>query len=678
MGIKKFFAVEDNTITNALKSNLRTRGTGSNMGASDILEVFSIYGQTLDNSTGSQELSRILIKFPVSGSAAGEIKAARNSEEIPGSGSVSFYLRLFNAKHSQTVPRSATVNVMAVSQSWSEGTGMDMEEYKDLGFSNWLSSSSTVAKASLADAIDTSGVAQNDFFTMTVPTIAGGDGVTYKFLFDSGTDVDANEEANTFGISLTAVSDDADAASVLVKAINGVADNKYKYGAANLGADSTLAAGTLGLTAAIGSSTTKVTLTMDDEGAAGNVANVLAAGVGFENNLLLESSFTDGSGPWANVGGDYHSSSYTAANGTMPNYTFTFEKGTEDLELDVTSLVEEWLADTQENYGFGIFLTSSQEAFHSSSTGLDVGSVIHNPDGSKDSFYTKKFFSRGTEFYFKKPTLEARWDSSDKDNRGNFFYSSSLAPAANNTQTLFLYNYVDGQLTNIPNITTVYVQLFSGSNSPEGNPIRLSKGTYVDEDNLFVVTGGLSADTGIYTASFALTAAASPLETLYDVWGAGNGSTAPGTIQAVQYYTGSLTPSVRSARQENTIPTYKTSIVNLKGSYSRDEKARFRMMIKEKSRTPTVYTKAVSITNTDIVEDAYFSILKIKDNDVIIPFGTGSTDNNYTRMSYDISGNYFDLNMDMFEKGYQYGIKVAYYLDSRYIEQKEIFKFKVE
>ena len=34
--------------------------------------------------------------------------------------------------------------------------------------------------------------------------------------------------------------------------------------------------------------------------------------------------------------------------------------------------------------------------------------------------------------------------------------------------------------------------------------------------------------------------------------------------------------------------------------------------------------------------------------------------------------------MDMFEEGYQYGIKVAYYLDSRYVEQKEIFKFKVE
>ena len=45
MAIKKYIAEKDNTITNAFESNLSTRGTGSNMGASDILEVFSIYGQ---------------------------------------------------------------------------------------------------------------------------------------------------------------------------------------------------------------------------------------------------------------------------------------------------------------------------------------------------------------------------------------------------------------------------------------------------------------------------------------------------------------------------------------------------------------------------------------------------------------------------------------------------------
>lgn len=529
MAIKRFTAIEDNTITSALKSNLKTRGTGSNMGASDILEIFSLYGQTIDTTTtsGSQELSRALIKFPVEGTADGQIKAARTSGAIPASGSVDFYLKLYNAKHGQTIPRSPKVNIYAVSQSWSEGTGLDMEEYKDTGTSNWLE----------------------------------------------------RETATSWGLP----------------------------------------------------------------------------------------------------GGEYHSASYTAANGTMPSYTYTFENGPEDLEVNVTSLVEEWIKGTQANYGFGIFLTASQEAYYSGSSGQYTGSILHNPEGAKDSYYTKKFFARGTQFFFKKPTIEARWDSSKKDNRGNFYYSSSLAPAANNVQTLYLYNYVDGQLVNIPGTSTVYVQIFSGSTSPTGNPIQLSSGSYVPSSNLFVVTGGLSTEVGIYTASFATTASATALETLFDVWGTGNGSTAPGTVQATQYFTGSFSPLVRTPMAVNTIPKYKNSIVNLKPTYSTKEEPRFRVNVSEKTKTPTVYSKAVeSSADTKIIEDGYFSVLRTYDSEVIIPFGTGSSNNEYSRLSYDMSGNYFDLDISILEPGYQYGIKFAYYLDNRYIEQSEILKFQVE
>ena len=45
MGIKRYVANKDGTITNAFLDDLETRATGSNMGASDVLEVFSIIGQ---------------------------------------------------------------------------------------------------------------------------------------------------------------------------------------------------------------------------------------------------------------------------------------------------------------------------------------------------------------------------------------------------------------------------------------------------------------------------------------------------------------------------------------------------------------------------------------------------------------------------------------------------------
>ena len=136
MAIKKYYANKDNTITNAFQQNLTTRATGANMGLSDILETFSIYGQASGNST---ELERILIQFPIN-----EIVSDRAAGIIPNSGEVSFVLNLYNAPHNQTTPRELSLVVLPVSSSWEEGTGLDMDEYKDVTKngegSNWINS----------------------------------------------------------------------------------------------------------------------------------------------------------------------------------------------------------------------------------------------------------------------------------------------------------------------------------------------------------------------------------------------------------------------------------------------------------------------------------------------------------------------------------------------------------
>ena len=79
MSILRYTASLDNTITNAFEENLTTRGTGSNMGASDILEVFSIYGQA---ASSSSELSRVLIQFSLS-----QATSDRNAGLLLASGS---------------------------------------------------------------------------------------------------------------------------------------------------------------------------------------------------------------------------------------------------------------------------------------------------------------------------------------------------------------------------------------------------------------------------------------------------------------------------------------------------------------------------------------------------------------------------------------------------------------
>ena len=104
MAIKRYYATKDNTITNAFKSNLTTRGVSGNMGQSDILEVFSIYAQASSSSGLSSELSRVLIQFDTTA-----INADRTAGVIPASGSVNFFLKMYDAEHSQTTPKNYTL-----------------------------------------------------------------------------------------------------------------------------------------------------------------------------------------------------------------------------------------------------------------------------------------------------------------------------------------------------------------------------------------------------------------------------------------------------------------------------------------------------------------------------------------------------------------------------------------
>ena len=65
------------------------------------------------------------------------------------------------------------------------------------------------------------------------------------------------------------------------------------------------------------------------------------------------------------------------------------------------------------------------------------------------------------------------------------------------------------------------------------------------------------------------------------------------------------------------------------------------------------------------------------DESTIINNSTGSA-TKHTYLSYDVSGSYFDLDISILESGYMYGIQLAYYLNQSWVEQEEIFKFRVD
>jgi hypothetical protein len=296
------------------------------------------------------------------------------------------------------------------------------------------------------------------------------------------------------------------------------------------------------------------------------------------------------------------------------------------------------------------------------------------------SYYTKKFFARSSEYFFLRPNLEARWDTTTKDNSANLIKSSSLATGDDNLNTVYLYNYVKGKLQNIPDSATnsnskvLHLSLYSSSAGNIYDKLPLPKGGGVTTSGFHNVTGGIVSE-GIYTESFATTHS---VDSVYAAWHFND---------LDSYHTSSeITLNTLAASNFNPDPDYVTTIDNLKATYSQKEEARFRLFVRSKNWDPNNYTVMQSTQNSEVVEDAYFSLHRIVDEYEVIPYGTGSaispqqtgSAGSYTRLSYDISGNYFDLEMGLLQAGYEYGLKFAYYSNGSYREQKEIFTFKVE
>lgn len=451
--IKRYTASSDTTITNAYDSSLIRRGTNANMGASDSLEVFYICGQA---QTGSMELSRVLIKFETD-----KMQADRTSGVLPESGAVNFYLNLFNVAHASTLASDCALSILPVSASWTEGPGLDMEEYQDRYASNWFSAS------------------------------------------------------------------------------NGVS--------------------------------------------------------------------------WVAQGGDFLSS---------PAYSYRLSSGIENLSVDITNLVEGWITGSISNHGVCVKLSGSYET------------------GSQ-SYYTKKFSARGTEYFFSRPTIEARWNSSSMDDRNNFFASSSAAGSAENTNTLLFRNNIRGNLVNIPAFETGTVLVHLDSSATTGS---------------FGQFGSFTASklaTGLYSVSVY---AATTASTLYDRWVCGS----------VCYHTGTV-----HIRQDREIDQYFCKLSNLKPEYSNNEIAKLRLFTRGKNWHPTVYTKASQLAEPDIIPDLHFCVIRPADNTKAIDYDMTVKS---TKLSYDASGSFFQVDSSLLEPDYAYEIR---FKTEEGTELQEKFRFRV-
>ena len=374
------------------------------------------------------------------------------------------------------------------------------------------------------------------------------------------------------------------------------------------------------------------------------------------NGGITATAFTGGSGTWANVGGaDIALSGGSVVTGLSQSIT----TGSQDLSIDVTSFVEEWISESNyKNYGFLVKITDAFEALNTTPTSVEPTNSV----GVSASFYTKHFHSRTSDKVFSRPAIEAQWDNSKADNRANFYYSSSLAPAADNLNKLFLYNKIRGNFKDIPNLegNTLSVSLYSVSGATPGDGREL---TIVGGASSTVATAGKDS-TGIYSCSLGLVSGA--YETIYDVWFTGS------TV----LYRGTFTPKEFSADDYYGDRKYIFKIRNGKTFYNITDSQRLHLYTRAKNTTPNIFTVSQNTSQVTILPDIFYRVVRTYDDLVVVPFGTGS--NKHTKLSYDASGSYFDFDFGNLQKDFEYKFEFTYYEDyaSDYIMHPYSFKFR--
>ncbi len=315
---------------------------------------------------------------------------------------------------------------------------------------------------------------------------------------------------------------------------------------------------------------------------------------------------------WSTPGGDFSNS---------PSVSAHFDTGVEDLETDVTSIVQGWLSGTVTNNGLAVMMTASIES-----------------DAVYTDYYQKKFYSRQSDFVDRVPYLEVRGTDYVKDDRANMQWGR--------TGSLFLYNIVGGVAQNLPgNFVIASIADASGT--------------------LLHVTASRGTSVGVYSASFALPTGSYSGSVFFDRWGSGS----------FAFGTGSFL--IKNAGPVTTISQQPLTarVRNLADEYTPEDVPVFEVMFRRRPHTLPVVQTASLGSVPYIVEKAFYAVENDSTRERVIPFGTGSQ--HHTRLSYGENGNSFKLFMKNLHAGNSYRIIFLVYDQGAQQVIDNGFKFKV-
>lgn len=308
--------------------------------------------------------------------------------------------------------------------------------------------------------------------------------------------------------------------------------------------------------------------------------------------------------------------------------TQLFINGEEDLYVNVTQIVSATLANIIPDCGLRIALTGTLE------------------DNNR-SYFVKRFASRHAYNVDKHPQLIIKYDDSIQDDVASLTLDSS--------GTLFMYNYEQGQLSNIHSGSTE----ISGLNCLKLKlTTEISGGFYELEFSGSQFMHGIVPITGIYSSSVFISSDNTTIKqkllqsssiTFTPIWCS--------LDETLGYFTGSkidVYPAKRTSRYLGT-NNYTVTTTGQKHEYGEDEQTFIRVNIFDKNSPQIKLVKTPQTLPGLVVRNVYYAIRDINTNETKVPF---DIELNSTRCSSDIDGMYFLLDTSSLTAGHSYTIDI--------------------
>jgi len=276
--------------------------------------------------------------------------------------------------------------------------------------------------------------------------------------------------------------------------------------------------------------------------------------------------------------------------------SFSFDSGIEDLNGDITSIWNYWI--------------------NSGSNGLIV-KLTDTEEQNDVDYYIKRFYSRHSTDKNKWPWIEIKVPDVMKDRRGYTIIGRS--------GSIYFYNLYDGNFEDLPLVgsgsmdVTLYDNVNSGSSS------------FSASFTSSWISTGIYAST-IYIPSFTGSQ-------LWDVWSSGGIDYMTGSISVYQH-TGS-----QSAQQQKLLVS-----IDVDDEYKYDEFVRFNVNIRDYEWELNSFESPWNVVPIRVFDNAFYEI-----HDYINDWTVISA-SDYTKLSYDGEGHYFQLPMSSFNINNYYEI----------------------